>query len=175
MKIRHKGSLGGDKIELQMTPMIDIVFQLLIFFILTFRVVAQEGDFNIRMPAKGAPQQSLETPDTQILRVRLEADNSGNLARLRLDDKTLATGDSQQPFGILHAEVRSRIEDAGGPTAAAKTMEVEFDCDFDLKYLNVINAIDAISGYKTGSGNNAKTVRLIEKVKFSPPRKKAGS
>ena len=40
----------GQKVELQMTPMIDIVFQLLIFFIITFKIVAPEGDFNIKMP-----------------------------------------------------------------------------------------------------------------------------
>ena len=50
MKVRHSSSTGKDKIELQMTPMIDIVFQLLVFFIMTFKIVAQEGDFNIKMP-----------------------------------------------------------------------------------------------------------------------------
>ncbi|MEM8866338.1 MAG: biopolymer transporter ExbD, partial [Planctomycetota bacterium] len=37
MKIRHTDH--RDKIQLQMTPMIDIVFQLLIFFIMTFKIV----------------------------------------------------------------------------------------------------------------------------------------
>ena len=50
MKIRHTTSSGQDKIELQMTPMIDIVFQLLVFFIMTFKIVSQEGDFNVKMP-----------------------------------------------------------------------------------------------------------------------------
>ena len=39
MKIRNTGG-DGEKIELQMTPMIDIVFQLLVFFIMTFKIVA---------------------------------------------------------------------------------------------------------------------------------------
>ncbi len=33
-----------------MTPMIDVVFQLLIFFMLTLKIIAPEGDFNINMP-----------------------------------------------------------------------------------------------------------------------------
>ncbi len=49
MKIRN--THRPEKIELQMTPMIDIVFQLLIFFIMTFKIVEVEGDFNIKMPA----------------------------------------------------------------------------------------------------------------------------
>ena len=60
----------NEKIELQMTPMIDIVFQLLVFFIMTFNVVAQEGDFNIRMPAIGAPQDQLEEIEKQTLKVQ---------------------------------------------------------------------------------------------------------
>ena len=50
MQIRNANK-AGEKIELQMTPMIDIVFQLLVFFIMTFKIVSMEGDFNIRMPA----------------------------------------------------------------------------------------------------------------------------
>ncbi|NQT37468.1 MAG: biopolymer transporter ExbD, partial [Planctomycetes bacterium] len=35
MKVRNANRRIDEKIELQMTPMIDIVFQLLIFFIMT--------------------------------------------------------------------------------------------------------------------------------------------
>ncbi len=44
---------GLIKAELQMTSMIDIVFLLLIFFILTFKIAPQEGDFNIKLPKQG--------------------------------------------------------------------------------------------------------------------------
>ncbi|MFP6658896.1 MAG: biopolymer transporter ExbD, partial [Pirellulales bacterium] len=72
MKVRKKRKASGsDKVELQMTPMIDIVFQLLVFFILTFKVVAQEGDFDIRMPVMGAPQEQLEEAEKTTLHVRL--------------------------------------------------------------------------------------------------------
>ena len=39
-----------DKVAVDMTPMIDVVFQLLVFFALTLNVVEAEGDFRIRMP-----------------------------------------------------------------------------------------------------------------------------
>ena len=74
MKFRHRVS-EEDKIELQMTPMIDIVFQLLVFFIMTFKIVAQEGDFNIKMPLAapnaGTADDSLLPP----LKLRLLADD----------------------------------------------------------------------------------------------------
>ena len=61
MKIRHTTSSGSERIVLQMTPMIDVVFQLLVFFIFTFRIVAQEGDFHVKMPA-AAPRTPPEAP-----------------------------------------------------------------------------------------------------------------
>ena len=38
------------KVEMQMTPMIDIVFQLLTFFIMTFKIIAAECDSDIKLP-----------------------------------------------------------------------------------------------------------------------------
>ena len=39
-----------DTIRLQMAAMIDVVFLLLVFFVMTFRIVPVEGDFNVKMP-----------------------------------------------------------------------------------------------------------------------------
>ncbi len=174
MKVRHKGSSGSDKVEIQMTPMIDIVFQLLVFFILTFRVVAQEGDFNIRMPLMGAPQESIDQAEKTTLNVRLMADPAtGNLTQLSLDGVPMPPDPArdQTRFDVLHNTIRKRIEDGGGPNAAAM-MEVQFECDYKLNYENVINAITAVSGHKSGSGPDAKIVKLIEQIKFAPPRNK---
>lgn len=168
MKVRHKGSSGSDKVDIQMTPMIDIVFQLLVFFILTFRVVAQEGDFNIRMPLMGAPQESIDQAEKTTLNVRLMADPAtGKLTQLTLDGAVMAANPS--PFKALHSAIRRRIEDGGGPNAAAM-MEVQFECDYKLNYENVINAITAVSGYKEPGSD--KIVKLIEQIKFAPPRNK---
>ena len=50
-----------DKIAIDMTPMIDVVFQLITFFMLTLKDVAVEGDFDIKMPlgpSKGAVSET---------------------------------------------------------------------------------------------------------------------
>ena len=171
MKIRGKSSDKNEKIELQMTPMIDIVFQLLVFFIMTFNVVAQEGDFNIRMPAIGAPQDQLEDIEKQTLKVRMRADAAGNLKELKLDDAVLTTGGN--PFANLHNRILSKVQDAGGPDEAANLLEVEFECDYDLKYNNVIEAITAVSGSRARDSD--KISKLIENIKFAEPKKKPGS
>ena len=47
---KRRSSSLGDKVAIDMTPMIDVVFQLMSFFMCTLKVVAPEGDFDIRMP-----------------------------------------------------------------------------------------------------------------------------
>ena len=68
--------------DMDMTPMIDIVFQLLIFFIMTFKIVAQEGDFNIKMPLAAASEVMPDIDTLPPLKLRLRADGNGNLAGL---------------------------------------------------------------------------------------------
>ncbi len=87
MKVRNVGR-HDEKVELMMTPMIDIVFQLLIFFIMTFKIIAPEGDFNIKMPL-AAPSEGLPD-DNQLppMKIRLRATASGRLASIQLGQRT---------------------------------------------------------------------------------------
>jgi biopolymer transport protein ExbD len=168
MKVRHQNK-EGDKIELQMTPMIDIVFQLLVFFIMTFKIVSQEGDFNIKMPlaqpAQGVPDD-LQLPPMQV---RLRAGANGQLANVSLNEKSFAI-DLNEPKRwqeALRLDIIGVIGDERGPGSIQETAEVELDCDYGLRYEHVIQAISAVSGYRDDTGN---IVKLIEKVKFAPPR-----
>ncbi|MEX2112275.1 MAG: biopolymer transporter ExbD, partial [Pirellulales bacterium] len=148
--------------NLNLTPMIDIVFLLIIFFLFSFKIVAVEGDFNIRMPAAGAGAAPLE-PQLPI-KVRLTADAEGNLSGIQMADRPLAN------FAALHEQVMSIVGNDAGPNAAAENTEAELNCDYNLKYQYVINAITAISGYVTPDGH---IVKLIQKIKFAPPKKPA--
>jgi len=159
MKVRNVQRHGDEKIELQMTPMIDIVFQLLVFFIMTFKIIAPEGDFSIRMP-QDAPSQSDFEPDFPPIKVRLRASSDGELAGIYFAQRAM------EDFEELRKEIRGIVGDDSGPGSFAAETEVEFDCDYNLKYENVILAITAVSGYTEGG----RIIKLIEKIKFSPPR-----
>jgi hypothetical protein len=54
-----------------------------------------------------------------------------------------------------------------GPGSLQETTEVELDCDYDLHYEHVIQAVTAVSGYLDNNGN---VVKLVEKIKFAPPQ-----
>jgi biopolymer transport protein ExbD len=162
MKIRKGHAAGVDKVDINMTPMIDVVFQLLSFFVMSFKIVSQEGDFNVKMPL-AAPREGL--PDDNSLppmKVRMRADASGNLVGLSLNDNNFGTS-----YDSLRDYIIGVIGDDRGPGSIQDTAEIELDCDYDLKYENVIRAVTAVSGYKQGGD----IVKLVEKIKFSPPRK----
>jgi biopolymer transport protein ExbD len=164
MKVRNVQRRGDEKVELMMTPMIDIVFQLLVFFIMTFKIVSPEGDFNIKMPL-AAPSEGIPD-DSQLppIKVRLRAAESGRLHSVLLGANTL---NPKRPFDELRLQMRGIIDDAGGPgSVSAQATEVELDCDYNLRFEYVIDAITAVSGYVTEDG----IVKLVEKIKFSPPR-----
>ena len=165
MKVRNVQRHADEEIELQMTPMIDIVFQLLIFFIMTFKIVAPEGDFNIKMP-RDAPSDQLP-PDTQLppIKITLRAAPDGSLAAIQYGQRTLRS------FDELHGEIRRYIGDGVEPGAAGDGPEVELDCDHQLRFDHVMAAITAVSGYI--DPDTKAVVRLIDKIKFSPPHEPA--
>ncbi|MGI9429737.1 MAG: biopolymer transporter ExbD [Bythopirellula sp.] len=157
MKIRN--TEHRDKIVLQMTPMIDIVFQLLVFFVFTFKIVLPEGDFNIRMPSSSASQSS-QPSETPLLQVKLRSTPSGDLASVQLGDLSFS---GEAPFLQLHEAIRGMINDAGGP--GSTDQEVEIEADYDLQYRFAMNAMTAITGEIDDNGEQHK---LVERVRFAP-------
>ena len=158
MKLRTAGR-HKDVIQLQMTPMIDIVFLLLIFFIMTFKIIAPEGDFNIKMPLE-APSEGLPPPQQPPIKVRLTANTAGELTGIRLGDRSM---------GRDYSKLRTLIIDLVGEEPSPielENNEVEFDCDYGLKYEYVVDAITAVSGYV----KDGEPIQTVGKIKFAPPR-----
>jgi hypothetical protein len=105
MRFRH-GPSTLDKIELQMTPMIDIVFQLNIFFLFTFQIVLPEGDFNVHMPSAAAAR-AIQTSEAIPMMVVLKAGPNGELADLLLNGQSFGSG--QVAFARLHHTIRGHL------------------------------------------------------------------
>lgn len=155
-----------EEIKLNMTAMIDIVFQLLVFFIMTFRVVAMEGDFDIKMPlASSDPEQAMIDDIPDIISVRILAGTNGNINSIIVDDDE--TFDDENMFRNLTKLIEQRIAVDGDPEQASQT-EVEFDIAYGLKYRYTVQAIESVSGRILPDGTVKK---LIQKVKFKDTRK----
>jgi biopolymer transport protein ExbD len=160
---------AGSKVEMQMTPMIDMVFQLLIYFLFTFKIVAQEGDFNIQMP-----KEADRPPKERFLPfvVRLSADEAGNLRQIVTPARTLnvVAGDrdsARNAYRVLLAEVKDFLGQETGPGSLRDKAEAKVSADFNLHYKYVIDAITQLSGYREPDG---QLVRLFGNIQFEPPK-----
>jgi biopolymer transport protein ExbD len=152
--MRPRKSPDDVKCEMQMTPMIDIVFQLLTFFIMTFNIVQAEGDLAIRMPVDKdegppAPTTAVDIP----LRVVLTAGAGGNLAGVRVGDEPLA---DVQSLRTHFERLAARNPDS------AESVQVDLICDDDLDYTHMLAALTAVSGKREAG----KVVPLVKDVRI---------
>jgi biopolymer transport protein ExbD len=139
--------------ELRMAAMIDIVFLLLVFFVMTFRIVPQEGDFNVDA---GKTSSRGSEMDQQIpLQLRLSADSEGRLSELSLNGRVLSSRTELQPLLLSLAD-----------DGSLQSQSLLLACDYDLAYDEVIKTLDVVTGKRNAVG----VVRpLIEKVEFASP------
>jgi biopolymer transport protein ExbD len=164
MQIRPAKSSQA-KVDQQMTPLIDVVFQLLVFFVMSFKVASVEGDFNVKMPQRGqAPDPTRIDLPSAPLKLRLVADGEGQLTSLSLNQQPFPASD----WRVLQSHLLRLVGRETGPGSLRDSLEVELDCDYRLRYDHAIAAVTAISGIRSESGD---IVPLLEHVKFAPPRK----
>lgn len=130
------------KVELQVAPLIDVVFLLLIYFMVTAALIKKEGDISFMLPANIAPQDMIIIPVEAL--IEITADGAVLMDGMRFSSKDeklneLVTqlqglkgiADSQRsPFyvNILpnHESVHSRIIDVMDACAAAGVKNLSF-------------------------------------------------
>jgi len=153
--MRFRRQTAALTLRLPMSPMIDIIFLLLIFFVMTFQIVPLEGDLSITAPLQAGDrvEQIEELPLDPPLHVKLTANADGGLAEIDMAGHSFATT----------ADLARRIRDlfAGSSEPSA---EAVIEADPELDYAHVIDVLTALSGYVDESGG---TVKLIGKIRFS--------
>ena len=155
----------AEDIKLNMTAMIDIVFQLLVFFIMTFKVVAMEGDFNIKMPLASESVSSMDDEIPDVINIQLTAGQNGNIAGIVVNDNE--SFNEATMFQDLTDLIEQQLAGEADPESGSET-EVEFDIAYNLKYTYTVKAIEAVSGRVNADGSVKK---LIQKVKFKDNKK----
>lgn len=151
---------SASRVEIPMAPMIDIVFQLLIFFMLNLKISAPEGDFNVNLPGAG-PGTSESLP----IVVGVRSDLDGYLTQLTLGGRDLGNDDGA--FDRLNREILTIIGRPGNP--AAKDLEVEIDADYETQYRYIVKAISRCTGRR--NPQTQEVDRFVEKIRFAAPRK----
>jgi len=113
--IRHR---GGEVTKLKMTAMIDVVFQLLIFFLVGTRFRMPEGELDAYLPEKGAPIE-LHQRDIPVdeIRITLRVSQAGSddpTARpsVLLDGKSYRWSSAPPPARTFQNRLRELSRDA---------------------------------------------------------------
>ena len=118
----------------------DIVFLLLVFFLVTFKIVESEGDFNVHMELGTSDGPIFDLP----LTLSMMADEAGELTSMSLNELELGAD-----FDKLRSVVVS-IVSSSQLTQEMDVPEIEIATDYNLQYSFVVQAITAVSGYKDG-------------------------
>jgi len=156
-----------EPVKLQMTSMIDVVFLLLAFFVITFKTPEVEGDFNIKMPVN-IPSNQMPDPDAPTpVQVKLRSGDLGQLAGIEFGSLPLGTDMKQLRKAVFEYLQFDPSKPGAATPDAADELEIELDCDETLKYRHVMEAITAVTGYVNSEN---QIVKLVEKVKFAPPK-----
>ena len=118
--------------ELDIASLIDMVFLLLIYFMVTASLVKSEGDLGIQLP--GVVQQSVtvDMPDEQILEVR--GDN-----RVLLNGRVLGEADQQDMPELVTTLQRYRLASEAAQNRALITIWA----DDIVKHQRVIDVMNA--------------------------------
>lgn len=137
--------------DLPITPMLDMTFQLLAFFITTFNPTPSEGHLDLALP-KMEGGQTATTPPTVLVdeddefTVQVDATPEGGIAGIKVLEKGAAEG---KPLGNdtakLFTFLKDRVASKGG-----KAGKLKLEMGDTLNYQFVIKLIDESSraGYR---------------------------
>lgn len=195
---KRQSKLAG-KIPIDMTAMIDVVFQLLTFFMLTLKSVVVEGDFNIRMPLGASAGAAEENPIPPLI-LKMSADASGRLTGVQMGGKSIVGQDLLGELGSADALLDQAMAAGAGNQAAMKQARrakeltaqkltaalqaqivdtfgndlsraelTELELDCDPG-LKYDHVVSAITA-ASGILKGDEVVPLIQKIKFAPPKK----
>ena len=146
MRRRSKGGIEMEGPDVPVAPMLDMAFQLLTFFVLTYRAAPVEGQFVMNLlppqPATSAaaaavePAAAMELPASlRTLPVVLQADDVGRLARISIADVDV----SNEPKALA-AELDRHFLDPDSPFD-----QTLIRVDPELRYAELMTIIDAFT------------------------------
>lgn len=133
--------------DLPITPMLDMFFQVLAFFVATFTPISAEGHLEMALPlvqggGSAVPPPVLEEEPEELI-VKLESTPDGDLKEIVLSAKGVGSGLALPNRAALIEELKKRLKEKG-------PSKVKLEIDEKLVYELVVYTISDINraGYK---------------------------
>jgi biopolymer transport protein ExbD len=127
--------LINEKVELQIAPLIDCVFLLLIYFMVSSSLKRSEADLGMSLPSDLKPPTEMKMPDEQIIEV--------------LSDGTISLNDSEyrDPTKADLAELeKTLLRYRESSTLAGVTALITVAAEDDARHERVIDVLNACAG-----------------------------
>lgn len=156
MHRRHRGiSNAFVEPDLPITPMLDMSFQLLAFFITTFNPTPTEGHLDVGLPTeKGGQSTKLPDPtDAELiedLTVRVESDENGDISSISVmqgegSAEVAIPGKGTQARQNLFAELKKRLANLKAMKTGDKAFtppKIKLELPENLRYKLLIAIMD---------------------------------
>lgn len=123
--------------ELDMAPLIDMTFLLLIYFICTCTLIIPEADLSIRLPGMLAQPTTVEMPDEQMIEVRKDGE-------VYLNDRSFDNAKSPELPELVATLTRYRLSAEGTGNKALITIMA----DNETPHQRVVDVMNACAAAK---------------------------
>lgn len=167
---RRRRKKNNESVELNLAAMLDMAFQLLAFFVLTFRPATVELEMRMNLPLQDGvaidreqktdgPVNAAPPPGAvaiyEAIPVNVEASDSGEVSEIRLGQRTISKGPateaSLQALGAALGKIVSQ------PNAVDR---VEITVSGRLSYQDFMRIMDTCSRQKLAGGKPLQNVNF---------------
>ena len=157
------------EVELNMTAMLDMAFQLLAFFILTFRPAPVEGELAMRLPAADAVLTKAESKsegggsgnpmeETKALEISLNSNDSGEISTIQLGQGgNSLNGSGPGALGKLDGWLKDQVGSKGSAYD-----QVVLKVSPKLKYDELMKVMDVCLRQKMGDGKRLEKIGFVQ-------------
>jgi biopolymer transport protein ExbD len=160
MNIRRK---SAPEVELNLAAMLDMAFQILVFFVLTFRPAAVEGQVELRMPPPkpfpGNTDGSAEAgncadplKDLKTLSIVLANTEEGKLRQIRASGEEVAV---DPKLAALDARLKKLLGDPASPFD-----QIVIQVGPKMRYDELMRVLDVCSRQRLPGGEKLKKLSL---------------
>jgi biopolymer transport protein ExbD len=164
---RHRRK-SSSAVKLNVTAMLDMAFQLLAFFIFTFRPMPVEGHLSLNMPPP-VPLTNVASETTvgkegggiaplHALHLFVTATETGDVAQVRLESAILSSG-RLTPGTLAGIDRRLQPLFARGNAIYDR---IQIEVDRDLRYEELLKLVDVCAQQKMPDGKPLGKVSFVE-------------
>ena len=142
--MRRRKRFGTDHVtpDLPITPMLDMAFQLMAFFILTFRPMPSEAQLALALPKEdGGPSPaapSVEPTDDEEVIIQVYAADNGTIADIAAAPKTGTFSLGKDPAALF----KYLKEKAAVGSAGQRVPRLRYEIAERVNYQSVIRLVD---------------------------------